>query len=87
MQSKNVNNNSSKISIFGIFSIIFSLIGVFYLGFIFGTLAIISGVIGIIQSSKGNGAYKWMSVLGLVIGAADVILTFVHMLIAISTMM
>lgn len=66
-------NTEKKLNICALLSFIFSLVGLFVFGFPLGIAAIILGIIGIVKSNKEKQNFKWMAIVGLVLGSIDII--------------
>lgn len=66
-------NTEKKLNICALLSFIFSLVGLFVYGLPLGIAAIILGIIGIVKSNKEKQNFKWMAIVGLVLGSIDII--------------
>jgi hypothetical protein len=58
----------------GTASLILGLIGFFFFGFIFGTLAIVFGAIGLSKVKHGQATNKGSAMAGLILGVIGVII-------------
>lgn len=76
-QEENVNTNSvneeKSLNICGLLSFIFSLVGLLVYGLPLGIAAVILGIIGIVKFDKEKQKYKWMGIVGLCVGAFDML--------------
>ena len=70
---ENSTNSEKQLNICALLSFIFSLVGLFVFGFPLGIAAIILGIIGIVKFDKEKQKFKWMAIVGLVLGAVDII--------------
>ena len=70
---ENSTNSEKQLNICALLSFIFSLVGLFVFGFPLGIAAIILGIIGIVKSNKEKQNFKWMAIVGLVLGSIDII--------------
>ena len=77
IRSKKNNNNA-------LLSFIFSLIGIIVAGLPCGLVAIITGCIGISKFNSEEEKGKWMAITGIIIGAIDVIVVLINMIINLS---
>jgi len=55
-------------------SFILSLVGLLIAGIPCGIAAVITGIMGIVKFDAENHKFKWMGIVGIIIGIADVIL-------------
>lgn len=55
-------------------SFILSLVGLLIAGIPCGIAAVITGIIGLVKFDAENHKFKWMGIVGMVIGIADVVL-------------
>ena len=77
IRSKKNNNNA-------LLSFIFSLIGIIVAALPCGLVAIITGCIGISKFNSEEEKGKWMAITGIIIGAIDVIVVLINMIINLS---
>lgn len=70
---ENSTNVEKNLNICALLSFIFSLVGLFVFGVPLGIAAIILGIIGIVKFDKEKQKFKWMAIVGLVLGVVDVI--------------
>lgn len=73
---ENKKNNTQCLA-----SFICSLIGLLIFGLPLGVAAVITGIIGITKFNSDTEKSKWMGIVGLCIGALDVILVLLYMVI------
>ena len=59
-------------------SFIFSMVGLLIMGIPCGTVAVITGIIGIVKFNAKEENNKWMGIVGLCVGAVDVILVSMY---------
>ena len=59
-------------------SFIFSMIGLLIMGIPCGTVAVVTGIIGIVKFKPKEEKNKWMGIVGLCVGAVDVILVLMY---------
>ena len=72
---------SKKINLYGLFSLIFSLVSFFIgQGYLAGIAAIVLGIFGIIKFDKEKQKGKWMAKLGLCIGIFNIIYIIITVL-------
>ena len=72
---------SKKINLYGLFSLIFSLVSFFIgQGYLAGIAAIVLGIFGIIKIDKEKQKGKWMAKLGLCIGIFNIIYIIITVL-------
>ena len=72
---------SKKINLYGLFSLIFSLVSFFIgQGYLAGIAAIVLGIFGIIKINKEKQKGKWMAKLGLCIGIFNIIYIIITVL-------
>lgn len=62
-----------KKSSWALISFIASFIGIFILGLFCGTIAVITGVVGLITFDKTLHTNKWQAMIGLILGAIEVL--------------
>lgn len=79
-QEENVNVNEKvssleekDINVCGLISFIFSIIGFFMFSIPLGITAIVLGIIGIVRFDAKRQKLKWMGIVGLCVGAVDVL--------------
>ena len=70
---ENSTNVEKNLNICALLSFIFSLVGLFVFGVPLGIAAIILGIIGIVKFDNEKQKFKWMAIVGLVLGVVDVI--------------
>ncbi len=70
---ENSTNVEKNLNICALLSFIFSLVGLFVFGVPLGIAAIILGIIGIVKFDNEKQKFKWMAIVGLVLGAVDII--------------
>ena len=83
------NNGSKKINTQALISFIASILGLFVAGIPCGIVAIITGITALVKFNKETEKFKWMAIVGLIIGVADVALVTIGLIIkgmALSTM-
>lgn len=78
------NNVEKKISTPALISFIFSLVGLIIAGLPCGIVAIITGIVGLVKYNAETQKCKWMAIVGLIVGALDVILVVVSMIAAVT---
>ena len=72
---------SKKINLYGLFSLIFSLVSFFIgQGYLAGIAAIVLGIFGIIKFDKEKQKGKWMAKSGLCIGIFNIIYIIITVL-------
>ena len=65
---------NKKINLYGLFSLIFSLVSFFIgQGYLAGIAAIVLGIFGIVKFNKEKQKGKWMAKLGLCVGIFNII--------------
>ena len=74
-----MNNQIKKVNPLALISFIFSLVGLIIAGIPCGMVAIITGIIALVKFNENTEKLKWMAIVGLIIGIADVVV------VAIST--
>lgn len=77
IRSKKNNNNA-------LLSFIFALIGIVFAGLPCGLVAVVTGCIGISKFNSEEEKGKWMAITGLIIGAIDVVVVLINMIINLS---
>ena len=58
--------------------LIFSMVGLLIMGIPCGTVAVVTGIIGIVKFNEKEENNKWMGIVGLCVGAVDVILVSMY---------
>ena len=79
----NIENSFLKekdINVCGLLSFIFSLIGFFVYSIPLGIASIVLGIIGIVKFNAEKQKFKWMGIVGVCIGAVDVVATIVDII-------
>lgn len=79
----NIENSFLKekdINVCGLLSFIFSLIGFFTYSIPLGIASIVLGIIGIVKFNAEKQKFKWMGIVGVCIGAVDVVATIVDII-------
>ena len=74
-------NIPKKANSLSLTSFIISLVGLLVAGLPCGIVAIITGIMGITKFKPETEKFKWMSVVGIIIGAIDVILTTLNIIL------
>lgn len=68
---------AKKMNTSALMSFIFSLVGLFIAGIPCGLVAIVTGIIGLTKFNSETEKGKWMAIVGLIVGIADVVLVIV----------
>lgn len=55
-------------------SFVLSLVGLLIAGIPCGVAAVITGILGLVKFDSETQKFKWMAIVGLIVGIADVIL-------------
>ena len=77
-QEETINANTTNsiqeksVNVCGLLSFIFSLIGLFILGYALGAASIVLGIIGIVRFDPKTQKSKWMAIAGLCVGVLDI---------------
>ncbi len=77
IRSKKNNNNA-------LLSFIFALIGIVFAGLPCGLVAVVTGCMGISKFNSEEEKGKWMAITGIIIGAIDVVVVLINMIINLS---
>lgn len=83
------NNGAKKVNASALSSFIFSIVGLFFAGIPCGIVAIITGITGLKNFNQETEKFKWMAIVGLIIGIMDVVLVTIGLIfkgMAISAM-
>lgn len=67
------NQGMKKVTVLGMISFIFSLIGIFFAGLPCGIVALITGIIGIAKFNPEKETNRWMAITGLALGAVEIV--------------
>lgn len=78
------NGTTKKLNKCGLFSFIFSLVGIIIAGLPSGTIAIITGILGIVTFKPDVQKGKWMGITGLVIGVLDVVIVIAFLVLRVA---
>ena len=55
-------------------SFVLSLVGLLIAGIPCGIAALVTGILGIVKFDEEKNKFKWMAIVGIIVGIADVIL-------------
>ena len=78
MEENNTNMPVRKqVNPMAVASIILSVVGLIIAGIPCGIAAVITGIIGLVKFDSEKQKLKWIAIIGIIIGAADVILVAV----------
>ena len=72
-----MNNQIKKVNPLALISFIFSLVGLIIAGIPCGMVAIITGIVALVKFNENTEKLKWMAIVGLIIGIADVVVVAV----------
>ena len=75
---------TKKVNTSGLISFIFSIVGLFFAGLPCGIVALITGITGLVKFNKETEKFKWMAIVGIVIGVADVVLVSLNIILQAS---
>lgn len=67
------NNGVKKVNNMALLSFIFSLVGLLVAAIPCGIVALITGIMGIVKFNKDTEKFKWMAIVGIVLGVIDII--------------
>ncbi len=84
VNSNTVNNGAKKVNTMGLISFIFSLVGLLVAGLPCGVVALITGIMGIVKFDSEKEKFKWMAIVGLVVGIIDIIAVIANIVINMS---
>ncbi len=88
-QNENVNTSSNEeknLNVCGLLSFILSLVGLFILGLPLGIAAVVLGIVGIVKFDKEKQKYKWMGIVGLCVGAFDIVGVIINIITSVATL-
>lgn len=68
-------------------SFVCSLVGLFYYQFPCGVAALITGIIGVIKFDNNKEKGKWMAIVGIVLGAIEILFTILVVFLGVSIFM
>ncbi len=74
-------NKNGKINGVALSSLVCSLLGTLTLTFSCGLVAIVTGVIGLVQFDKEKETGRWMAITGLVIGIIEVLFVLLFLVL------
>ena len=77
-------NMEKKNNTLGLISFILSLVGLLVAGLPCGIAAVITGIIGLVKFNPETEKGKWMAIVGLVVGAIDVLMVVMAMGLLVS---
>lgn len=69
-----MNNQIKKVNQLALVSFIFSLVGLIIAGIPCGIVATITGIIGLVKFNPNTEKFKWMAIVGLIVGIVDIVL-------------
>lgn len=84
---ENSTNSEKQLNICALLSFIFSLVGLWVFGVPLGIAAVILGIVGIVKSNKEKQKFKWMAIVGLVLGVIDIIAVLLSVAMLYSIML
>lgn len=84
-QTTNQTNSgvSKKVNGSALASFIFSLVGLIIAGLPCGIVAIITGILGLVKFNKETEKFKWMAIVGIIVGVADVVLVTLNIILQV----
>lgn len=88
-QNENVNTSSNEeksLNVCGLLSFILSLVGLFILGLPLGIAAVVLGIVGIVKFDREKQKYKWMGIVGLCVGAFDIVGVIINIITSVATL-
>jgi len=84
---ENSTNSEKQLNICALLSFIFSLVGLWAFGVPLGIAAVILGIVGIVKFDKEKQKFKWMAIVGLVLGVIDIIAVLLSVAMLYSIML
>ena len=84
---ENSTNSEKQLNICALLSFIFSLVGLWAFGVPLGIAAVIQGIVGIVKFDKEKQKFKWMAIVGLVLGVIDIIAVLLSVAMLYSIML
>ncbi len=84
---ENSTNSEKQLNICALLSFIFSLVGLWVFGVPLGIAAVILGIVGIVKFDKEKQKFKWMAIVGLVLGVIDIIAVLLSVAMLYSIML
>ncbi len=78
-----MNQGTKKVNTSALVSFIFSLVGLIIAGLPCGIVAIITGIIGLVKFNKETEKFKWMAIVGIIVGVVDVVAVSLNVILQI----
>ena len=82
-QTSQANSVAKKVNGSALASFIFSLVGLVIAGLPCGIVAIITGILGLVKFNKETEKFKWMAIVGIIVGVADVVLVTLNIILQV----
>ena len=77
-------NGVKKSSPLAIVSLVFSLVGLLLAGLPCGIVAVVTGIIGVVKFDASKQKGKGMAIAGIAVGAFDIVMVVIYMVIKAS---
>lgn len=81
------NGGAKKVNNLALISFIFSLVGLIVAGLPCGIVALITGIMGLVKFKPETEKFKWMAIVGIVIGVADAVLVTINIVLQASALL
>lgn len=78
------NNGAKKVNNMALLSFIFSLAGLLVAAIPCGIVALITGIMGLVKFNKDTEKFKWMAIVGIILGVIDIIAGIANIVIRAS---
>ncbi len=83
---KNEQIGAKKFNTMALISFIFSLVGLIVAGLPCGIVAIITGITGLVKFKPQEEKGKWMAIVGLIVGALDIIAVIANIILTAASL-
>lgn len=77
------NQGAKKANTPALLSFIFSLVGLLIAGLPCGIVAVVTGIIGIVKFNKETEKFKWMAIVGIIVGVLDVVAVLLNTILTV----
>lgn len=81
------NNGVKKVNTMALLSFIFSLVGLIVAGLPCGIVAVITGIVGLVKFKPETEKCKWMAIVGIILGAIDVVAVVINIIMKASVLL